>query len=642
MGLRSVSFQVDYRTGPDNLVRDFFRPALSEARNYWRAVGYFSSSSLEAFGAPLGDFVRKQGHIRLVTSVELSEADLRAIESGTSKEDVCGSRLERILESEFADGAGDGTARLARLLELGRLEIRIAVPKTGTGIYHEKLGLFIDDGDFVAFTGSSNESRNAFENNRECIDVYLSWKSAERAQRKRAHFEALWNCTDEGVEVFTFPEAAKRKLMRICRERLGHPHAPQPQSKQWRHQEEAKEKFLKAERGVLDMATGTGKTRTALKILQALFAQGAIDTVIISTDGNDLLDQWYKEVLAARSVEGRTLRVFRHYRGRRERPNFLLRPEGAILLSSREPLAAALRQLSSQRANRTLLVHDEVHGLGSPGNRERLQGLSDDVRFRLGLSATPEREYDEDGNDFILNHIGPVLMTFGLEQAIKRGILAPFKYYPQHFSLTDADRDRVSAVYKRKAAREAEGDPMTDKEVWIEIARVYKTSEAKLPIFADFLSKHPELLTRCIIFTETMDYGAQVLEIVHQHRPDFHTYFSGDQVDVLRAFARGDLECLLTCHRLSEGIDIQSLNTVMLLSSDRARLETIQRIGRCLRTDPNDPGKVANVLDFVHTKDGGDEPSPDEERSTWLTQLSKTHPQGEDDEGRSDDTSCDR
>ena len=218
-------------------------------------------------------------------------------------------------------------------------------------------------------------------------------------------------------------------------------------------------------------------------------------------------------------------------------------------------------------------------------------------------------------------------MTFGLEKAIKRGILAPFKYYPQYFSLTDADRDRVSAVYRRKAAREAEGDPMTDKEVWIEIARVYKTSEAKLPIFADFVSKHPDLLTRCIIFTETMDYGAQVLEIVHQYRPDFHTYFSGDQVDVLRDFARGDLECLLTCHRLSEGIDIQSLNSVMLLSSDRARLETIQRIGRCLRTDPNDPGKVASVLDFVHAKDGADEPSPDEERCKWLTQLSKIHPQ---------------
>ena len=213
-------------------------------------------------------------------------------------------------------------------------------------------------------------------------------------------------------------------------------------------------------------------------------------------------------------------------------------------------------------------------------------------------------------------------MTFGLEEAITRGILARFKYYPLQFVLTDADRERISAVYRRRAAREAAGDPMSDKEVWIEIARVYKTSEAKLPIFADFVNDHPDLLTRCIIFTETVEFGARVLEIVHQYRPDFHTYFSGDQVNILREFASGELECLITCHRLSEGIDIQSLNTVMLLSSDKAQLETIQRIGRCLRTDPNDPEKVANVLDFIHIKNESDELNPDEERSAWLTRLS--------------------
>ena len=88
---------------------------------------------------------------------------------------------------------GDGVARLARLLEMGRLEIQIAVPRSGTGIYHEKIGLFIDGDDFVAFAGSSNESRTAFENNRECLDVYPSWSSTSRAERKRAHFETLWD-----------------------------------------------------------------------------------------------------------------------------------------------------------------------------------------------------------------------------------------------------------------------------------------------------------------------------------------------------------------------------------------------------------------------------------------------------------------
>lgn len=617
---------MDYRSGYDDLVEDFYRPTLREAQFYWRAVGYFSSSSLEAFGTPLGEFIKNGGRIRLVTSVELREADLRAIENGAVRQDICEQRLEQILDADFADGVGDGVARLARLLEIGRLEIQIAVPKTGTGIYHEKIGLFIHGDDFVAFSGSSNESRTAFENNRECVDVYTSWESATRATRKRNHFEELWQRTDKGVEIYSFSEAAKRKLLRIVGEWEAGRRQKPVQNRKWRHQDDALAIFVAAERGVLNMATGTGKTRTALKIMETLFECGLIDSVIVCTDGNDLLDQWYREVLGIRKIVGRDLRVFRHYKDAKEAQGFVLAPRKAILLVSREPVASALRQIGASEAHRTLLIHDEVHGLGSPGNRTRLAGLSDRVRYRLGLSATPEREYDQEGNSFIEDHIGPVLMTFGLSEAIERGILAPFNYFPLRFQLTLDDRERIAAIYRRRKAREAAGDPMSETEVWIEIARVYKTSEAKLPVFAEFIKDHEDLLRRCIIFTETMEYGASVLEIVHKYRSDFHSYYSGEQADTLRKFARGDLECLITCHRLSEGIDIKSLNTVILFSSERTRLETIQRIGRSLRTNPDDPQKVANIVDFIREGAEDADPNADEERCEWLTEISRIRP----------------
>ena len=411
---------------------------------------------------------------------------------------------------------------------MGRLEIQIAVPKRGTGIYHEKIGLFFDDNDFVAFTGSSNESRNAYENNRECVDVYPSWDDAVvRAERKRAHFEALWNRVDKGVEVYSFPEAAQKKLIQVCGEwEAGQRQRQyiQQQSVKWRHQDEAVAIFLESERGILNMATGTGKTRTALKIMQALFLRDEIDTVIVSTDGNDLLHQWYGELLTGRKASGRSLRVLRQYSSIKELQDFSFQPQNAILLVSREPVASALRQLSRLQGNRTLLIHDEVHGLGSPGNRDRLTGLSDNIRFRLGLSATPEREYDQEGNDFIENHIGPILMTFGVSEAIERSILSPFNYYPLPFVLTDEDRQRIAAIYRKRKAREIAGNPMSEVDIWIEIAQVYKTSDAKLPVFNVFIKDHIELLTRCIIFTETMEYGNSVLEIVHKYRSDFHTY----------------------------------------------------------------------------------------------------------------------
>ena len=625
MSLREIDYQEDYRSGYDSIVDDFLRPSLAGSKVYWRAVGYFSSSALESFGTPLGEFIKNGGHIRLVTSVELSHNDLEAIQNGTPRQDICNQRLERIIEADFADGFGDGTARLIRLLELGRLEIQIAVPKTGTGIYHEKIGLFFDDKDYVAFTGSSNESRNAFENNRECVDVYPSWASTARAARKKAHFEELWERNDKGVEVYSFPDAARQQLIRVCGEwQAGHKQRKQGGASvpdKWRHQNDALEEFLAVERGVLNMATGTGKTRTSLKILLALHERNDIDTIIVCTDGNDLLDQWYAELLSVRKLIG--AKVFRHYKFSREVEDFLLAPKNAILLVSRQPVTSALRQLPVDLGQRTLLIHDEVHGLGSPANRNRLGGLSNKIRFRLGLSATPEREYDQEGNEFLLEHIGPEIMRFELDDAIRREILVPFNYFPLPYELSAEDRQRVRDVYKRKAARAKEGNPMSDEEVWIEVARVYKTSEAKLPVFDQFIRKNQNLLERCIVFVETQDYGAKVMEIIHKYRPDFHTYFSGEESGTLKRFARGELECLITCHRVSEGIDIRSLNSVILFSSARARLETIQRMGRCLRIDPDNPGKVASIVDFIRQSSEGERQNADEEREKWLTDLSK-------------------
>lgn len=634
MGLRDIALEDDYRSGARTLVDQFFRPALGQANNYWRAVGYFSSSALELFGAPLGEFLRKDGHIRLVTSVELRPDDMAVIQRHEkSRAEVCAERLEAIIDAEFAEGVGPGVERLARLLELGRLQIKIALPRHGAGIYHEKVGVFFDGSDYVSFTGSANESRYAFEENCECVEVYPSWTEPRRAARKRAHFDAIWHGIDDGAETLDFPEAARRRLLRRVEERRASAGRPRPQVPdaewKWRHQREATEEFIRAERGVLNMATGTGKTRTALRIARTLVDSGKVDTILVTTDGTDLLKQWRAELLGLRA-ELAGFQLFSDFEQYREMQEFTLEPSRAILLVSRlamggrDPLAAAMRALSPDEQRRTLLIHDEVHKLGSPSNRARLASLSDGIRFRLGLSATPEREYDDAGNDFIAEHIGPEIFRFELEDAIRRGILAPFDYHALSYQLTSDDRERLRDVYRRKAARAAAGEPMSDQEVWTELARVYKTSEAKLPVFRDFIATRPELLQRCIIFVETIEYASAVLDIVHAHRPDFHTYFGGEDSETLRRFARGELECLITCHRVSEGIDIQSLASVVLFSSARARLETIQRMGRCLRADPDDPRKVASVVDFVRTPDPeAVGPSADGDRFAWLSELAK-------------------
>jgi superfamily II DNA or RNA helicase len=173
---------------------------------------------------------------------------------------------------------------------------------------------------------------------------------------------------------------------------------------------------------------------------------------------------------------------------------------------------------------------------------------------------------------------------------------------------------------------------MSKAEIYTAIAFVYKTSVEKIPVFAELLKARPSLLTRCIVFVETHEYGDHIIGHIHEHQLHFHTYYSGQDKEVLRRFAAGELECLITCHRLSEGIDIRSLSNVVLFSSARARLEIIQRIGRCLRVDPTNPTKVANIVDFIREDDEANcrpESVPtDIARRDWLTRLATVRPSG--------------
>jgi len=624
--LQVRSFQPEYRSGYDDLLQDFYRPALSQSVQYWRAVGFFSSTAFEAIGRPIADFASSGGRMRLVTSVHLQEDDYQAIQQGLDRRQAYEERLLQQIEDEFVGPFGKGSALLTKMLETGQLEMQIAAPKNGYGIYHEKVGIFFDTSDgFVAFSGSSNESRTALEVNYECIDVFTSWEEPTRALAKKRHFEQLWKGKAEGADTFAFPDAITRELIH---RNTSHSHIVREQKpsleNKWRHQDKAIELFLQGERGILEMATGTGKTKTALRICQKLIERGLVETVIVATSGNDLLDQWYAQLLKMAVSINRQFSVSRDYNIHRDRDMFLLSPKNAILLTSRLNLPHALSRLSSPVAHKTILIHDEVHGLGSPENRNALAGKSETLRFRLGLSATPERDYDTIGNEFIESHVGPVLYKFELADAIERGILVSFDYFPLSYTPDQRDRDAIQQVHRWAAARRANGEVVTPEQIQIKIAHVYKTSHTKLPVFQDFIARHPDLLKRCIVFVETKEYGDKVLAIVHQHRHDFHTYYGEEDKDTLRRFARGDIECLITCHRLSEGIDIQSIQSVILFSSSRSRLETIQRIGRCLRTDPSQPEKIASVVDFIRTQVDPDDPTnADQQRRIWLEDLAK-------------------
>jgi len=638
-----------YRSGIDDIGLDFFAPCLAAASIYRRASGYFSSGALVTWADGLLRLA--QGHdlsIRLIASPELQAGD-RAILLGL-EDPIERSRHQAVMVEEIlieierlCDGRDDGATRaavFAWLLANGRLEIRFAFPDhiDEAAIFHEKMGVFdLDDGWRVAFTGSANETGRGHRRNYESVDVYRSWVAGEqgRVATKVDQFEEAWENRAPGLSVLEPSPGVLARLRAIGRPRVEKPIAKPPvddaPDPRWRHQDEAVAAIMASKHGVLEMATGTGKTRTALKLMSKLIDANEIDTAIVATDGTDLLEQWALELEAWSHEQGRRWLVMRHFERNRQIGEYALAPQRSVIVVSRGQLRRLLDRMPEFAKTRALIVHDEVHGLGTPSLQGELLNRHAAIPWRVGLSATPDRAYDDAGNDFVRSEIGDTVYEFPLERAISRGVLAEFDYLPLRYELTAGDRARLQALYSKKAARLRDGNPMSNEEMWTEIARIYKTAEMKPDVYRDFLRERPETLKRSIIFVETREYGEQILELVDEHTNRYRTYYAEDDRDHLVEFARGGIDCLITCHRISQGIDIRSLNSVILFASARARLETVQRIGRCLRLDPDRPDKRALVIDFVRPPTPGDQtPNADQDRAAWLTELAKTR-RGDDD-----------
>lgn len=638
-----ASIRDHYRSGQDSLVADFFRPVLASATLYRRSVGYFSTTALLGWAEAMLRMASSELEVRLIASPELQPLDLgvlRGLQVVAELERQRATMVDQVLEDilRLLDEPGDSARRagvFAWLLANGRLKLRFAFAEhvDDARLYHEKIGVVtLEGGDELAFTGSANETGSGQRRNYESVDVYRDWLPDERrrVEVKAAQFDEAWDDAAVGLRVLAPSEDVIRRLRARAPKALeGAPAAvasfpvPDPLGK-WRHQDEAVAAFKQAGAGVLEMATGTGKTRTALRILSDLVASGDVTSAVVTMDGTDLLDQWGVELEEWVASSRRRWVIYRQYERHHDIDEYLLDPSSSILIVSRGQLPRLMRPQGKAAAAKTLIVHDEVHGLGTPSSMRELDGSHERFRWRLGLSATPDRAYDTAGNDFLEREIGPVLYRFGLEAAIGRGVLSEFDYEPLGYQLTDGDRQRLRQVYTKQASRAREGRPMSQEEVWTEIARVYKTAEEKPGVFAARLEEDSSILKRCIVFVETKEYGEQILEMIDRYTHRYRTYYAEDDRAHLVAFANEEIDCLVTCHRISQGIDIRSLNTVVLFASARARLETIQRIGRCLRSDPANLGKRARVIDFVRPAQPGDkEPNADQDRCAWLTGLSE-------------------
>lgn len=616
-------------TSEDNLIDELYTPCLKWAERFDRGVGYFTTGWLTYNVAGLSDFASRGGKMRLITSPILSTEDTDAIIGAENQDGSAFLRLEaallenvEILKQEME---ADIINAFSWMLYDGIIDMRFAIPceKLEEGDFHDKFGIFYKGNDALSFSGSINDSKHGFQNY-ESIKVFKTWAGTqEYVDADTARFEKIWNRKDRNLKIFTIPQAVKNKIFEL--RSPDRPYSLPAGSSKWVHQDIAVKTFLEKEHGILAMATGTGKTVTAMKIINKLFDSGEIRRVVITMYGNDLLDQWAIQI----RENYKNKQINYHYASQKMMKDFVMHPDDSILILSRDArnlskLLDLFDRLPGDYRNDTLFVFDEVHGAGSNTFVENLSGRLSPYRYRLGLSATPEREYDEAGNDFLLNEIGEVIFEFTLQDAIQKGILCEFNYIPLPYVLSDEEKLKKRKIIAAFNAKKESGEPVDEKDMFTQLALVNKTAVNKLEEFESLISQRPELLQKCIIFVHTMEYGAKLQEILVRYSDKYHTYYADDEKINLENFAAGKIDCLLTCKKVSEGIDISSATNIILFSSDRSRLVTTQRIGRALRLDKNNPEKKATVVDFVIEDSEENDNNADADRAEWLTDLSQT------------------
>jgi len=222
--LPAHTWETSYRHEQGNLVDLFYVPALACAVRYDRMTGYFTADALALAARGIGELIANGGRMRLLVGCTLGTAEIGAIEQGYDlRQQMESQLLQEPLEPPDAE-ARNGLAALATMIARNQLDVKVAIPigpdgrpVKGLGIYHEKVGIIADpEENRVSYSGSINETRGGWLNNRESFHVHCSWEGGR--EWKHVHdeveaFDRFWNGQATMVRVFDFPEAAKQKLL---------------------------------------------------------------------------------------------------------------------------------------------------------------------------------------------------------------------------------------------------------------------------------------------------------------------------------------------------------------------------------------------------------------------------------------------
>ncbi|MDL2262191.1 DEAD/DEAH box helicase family protein [Bacteroidales bacterium OttesenSCG-928-I21] len=669
----------------------FFSECLCNSTSFDLMLGFFSSSAIRTLSDGFALFLYNGGTMRLIINNILSAQDKDAIIAGIKNNSTIPFDLTNIeqLQKTLSEKDRHFFECLSWLISNKRIEIQIISPKGSIGIAHTKSGVFSDGQNTVSFNGSCNFTKTALLDNIESIDVSCNWDdgvSEAKVKNTIDVFSKTFSKQDDTVKYIepkdiisnianTFGnreieelleqeerifhsdtnesrpaikkaiDKAKKKLKEEIKKnrteqskpKFPYPAGARPYQKQafenWKNNKT--EEFPSGQSGLFAMATGTGKTITSLNCLLEIYKKTGYYKALILVPTITLVNQWESECRKF-NFNSITKVCSKNPNWKNEVGNILLQEKllpaeqvSYIVIAtyasfSRINIFSELNQLSAK----TLLIADECHNMGSSALLKLLPKVN--FKRRIGLSATPERQFDEEGTQKIYTFFNSgenYTYEFSMELAINGDrekeidpVLCRYYYYPHLVSLTEEELDnymklslQISTYYNSKNDS-FKSDPILTA-LLLKRKRIIHKAFNKKSVFCNVLEQHyqekgnlkytlvyvpegndPNDYFETDIYSDKdeMETDSNTVHLIDvftkavrdiDERTTVRKFISGtnERDEILEQFAKGDIDVLTSMKCLDEGVDVPRAELAIFCASTGNPRQFIQRRGRILR-----------------------------------------------------------
>jgi len=650
MSLKTLNIKKAYSSDFDDILYDFYIPALKESIEYNRLAGFFSSTSLATSARGISGLIKNGGSIKLIVSPKLNKNDVEIIlNSCEEPEKYIEKRMLEELEELENRFIKDHVFALGWMIANKKLEIKVAIAFDNekkllsyedilnSGLFHQKVGILKDaEGNTITFSGSVNETAAGWSGNIEEFKVFRSWISDEidYLASDVSKFDKFWNNKSDRIKIVDIPHAVKRKIVQIAPDNFDEIYlekwykSKKKSIELFDHQKDAIRKWISNEMiGLFEMATGTGKTFAALGCINEVLKTIKHIAIVITCPYHHLIEQWKKEIdkfginydviqiadssspLWKDKLMDELINISLDYK------------KILIILTTHNTFSSDdfIKIVNNEKWIFNLcLIADEVHNIGA---EKRRIGLIEKYKQRLGLSATPSRWFDEMGTYELYNYFRKIVFNFDLEQAINtenpltgETYLTPYRYIPKFVSLTSSELENyINETKKISRSFILSKDDKEKNEILKKIifkrADIVKNALEKYASLIQVLDNLQSPINHTLIYC-TPQQKNEILRILKERKLIIHQFteeeetkpdrrFNGvsEREYILKKFAEKKYQILVAMKCLDEGIDIPQAKVAILMASSGNPIQYIQRIGRVIRRSK---GKSESVIyDFI-------------------------------------------